>query len=995
MIINKTKREMKKLLLTLLLVNSAFAHGPQGHEGDGVDANHNHNPEHMTNYVGDFTDKDKDGMTDVAEIRYGFDPKDSASVPNQFTSTYFIDELGISKSDVVDDVNIGSDNDKIYFEFSRFSDDVELKTRNFMYKLFPILYDRLGNPSRNIVCRLHNRGGNGGSWMANSSGTRIYTTNRYSPRLLVHELVHVWTGKYRLASSPNWSYEKNLSGYEEIAEGLAYEIIRDYINAYPNDENSITFVKGGAWNEWSGRFSNYDLIKHQRWTGGGDFWIGPLTTNDRYNISAVLVQIFLAYDADFFKKVMQKFYEKINNDSDFFPTSTNIKELWAEVVPSINGIPTKKYLDAMPILNGRPLDTELYAVALPNAKLSSYSQKLFCVFPDAKKGEFWWSSSIWDSNIREFGIPEWFGKFKGGDNYYYTDNRNLPYVVNINDANGNHVTEIVGSLGNPTRSNDGGPSTIATDIPQGLYGTNHEFGLYKMTLEFPTYKDFTKFYKEDSYFFGYKNFVRNKSERTILVGIESDVETDSVELILNGNSYVGNTTRGAVLFNIPTFNDIGVATIKVNSDEAGISNTYERAIIIGGTADDYRHQPILILDKDFDGNEDLYSIYRENEVVVEDDTTPVIDNNETEVIVVDNNTTIVDDNTSIVVVDNNTTIVDDNTSIVVVDNNTTIVDDNNVVVNDDTNTSFELNTNVAWNSDKSFVLISWNEHPTSSLFLDLKNGTKSVFWGGHYSDRAELILEDHNLTGNEILEGRFLRYEGQAFVEYIGEFVLNLSDVVPTATMNVVVETNNTTIIVQDVVSIEVDDSNTTIINTDDTVVLIENTESIVEGNSTDNNETNVIVISDDNMTINTETDTFEENASNSVVVVTDSNVTITEDTSKNVEFGDDSIAPPPVVKSAWDSAISIGNNWFYIEWFGYFFKVAGNDWIFHEDLGWMYADWTSSFDNVWLFHDKLGWLWTSSQYFPYLYIPNETKWVYLVKGGYFDFNENSWVKLD
>ena len=118
------------------------------------------------------------------------------------------------------------------------------------------------------------------------------------------------------------------------------------------------------------------------------FWIGLLTTNDRYNISAVLVQIFLAYDADFFKKVMQKFYEKINNDSDFFPTPTNIKELWAEVVPSINGIPTKKYLDAMPILNGRPLDTELYAVALPNAKLSSYSQKLFCVFPDAKKESF-------------------------------------------------------------------------------------------------------------------------------------------------------------------------------------------------------------------------------------------------------------------------------------------------------------------------------------------------------------------------------------------------------------------------------------------------------------------------------------------------------------------------------------------------------------------------------------------------------------------------------
>ena len=562
--------------------------------------------ESLNNYLGSYRDSDGDGMTDFAETKYGFDPFDAISIPDKSTG-YFLDDLGLSNSDIVDDPKISSENDRIYFYFSKFRSDIEEKTRNFMNKLFPILYDRLGNPSRNIVCKLHNRGGNRGSWLAGSGGTRIYADDTWNPRLLVHELIHVWAGRYKFASNSNWNYDVMLSGFEEVAEGMAYEIINDYIMSYPGDVNSINFIKGGAWDEWSGRFSNYDLVKHQRWTGGGDFWVCPNTTHDRYNIAAVMFQVFVTHDQDFYKKIMSKFYEKINTDSTFRPSRENLIDLWASVLPEVNGIPTRQYLNAMPILNGRKLDNEFYAVALPNARYRyGGSQKLFCAFADIKRGEFWWSSKIYDSNLNEFGIPSWFGKFKASDNYYYTDNRKQPYVVNIFNGNGEFVTKLEGELGNPTRSN-GGPSTIATSSPIELRGKNFDLGLYKMSLEFPSYKEFTNYYKEDSYFFGYKDFVQDKAtERTVIIGIDCDSKTDYAEMFFNRRSYSGVLQNGAIVFKIPSFNDTGVADILIHSVSLNKTNTYKRAIMIGGTADNYRHQPILIIDKNFDGIEDLY-----------------------------------------------------------------------------------------------------------------------------------------------------------------------------------------------------------------------------------------------------------------------------------------------------------------------------------------------------------------------------------------------------
>jgi hypothetical protein len=220
--------------------------------------------------------------------------------------------------------------------------------------------------------------------------------------------------------------------------------------------------------------------------------------------------------------------------------------------------------------------------------------------------------------------------------------------------------------------------------------------------------------------------------------------------------------------------------------------------------------------------------------------------------------------------------------------------------------------------------------------------------------------------------------------------------------ITVQVETNNTIVVVDGVIAIELDESNTTIINTEDNVILVEQTQSIIEYNEENSSITqddNVVVIVDDNVTLHTnEDETYETNATDSVIVITDEEIVIENDESKineSVEFGGDAPAAPPVVKTLWDNAIAYGNNWYYIEWFGYFFKVEGNPWVYNEKFGWFYLDFTTSFDSVWLYHDSLGWIWTNSSYFPYAYNSYTESWFYFVKGGYYDFTKQQWIKIE
>jgi hypothetical protein len=99
------------------------------------------------------------------------------------------------------------------------------------------------------------------------------------------------------------------------------------------------------------------------------------------------------------------------------------------------------------------------------------------------------------------------------------------------------------------------------------------------------------------------------------------------------------------------------------------------------------------------------------------------------------------------------------------------------------------------------------------------------------------------------------------------------------------------------------------------------------------------------------------------------------------------------VVQSEYSSG-NPNSTWKASDWFGVFFE-ASNGWIFHPDLGWLYAE-DSSADKTWLYADKKGWLWTSKEAYPYLYSHDSTNWIYVVKEDdkptqAYDYNPGKW----
>ena len=54
--------------------------------------------------------------------------------------------------------------------------------------------------------------------------------------------------------------------------------------------------------------------------------------------------------------------------------------------------------------------------------------------------------------------------------------------------------------------------------------------------------------------------------------------------------------------------------------------------------------------------------------------------------------------------------------------------------------------------------------------------------------------------------------------------------------------------------------------------------------------------------------------------------------------------------------------DWYSIDWFGTYYD-ATSGWIYHNDLGWLYAK-EASDGNYWFYDSTLGWLWTGPTYF-------------------------------
>ena len=74
----------------------------------------------------------------------------------------------------------------------------------------------------------------------------------------------------------------------------------------------------------------------------------------------------------------------------------------------------------------------------------------------------------------------------------------------------------------------------------------------------------------------------------------------------------------------------------------------------------------------------------------------------------------------------------------------------------------------------------------------------------------------------------------------------------------------------------------------------------------------------------------------------------------------------------------ALDNGWWGNPWFGYFWKVGEEDWLFHEKLGWTFLK-KQGDNSIWIWIQKMnGWFWTTKEHYPYLHGDQSQSWYWL-----------------
>ena len=81
---------------------------------------------------------------------------------------------------------------------------------------------------------------------------------------------------------------------------------------------------------------------------------------------------------------------------------------------------------------------------------------------------------------------------------------------------------------------------------------------------------------------------------------------------------------------------------------------------------------------------------------------------------------------------------------------------------------------------------------------------------------------------------------------------------------------------------------------------------------------------------------------------------------------------------AGFDDSEPLDNDWWGNPWFGYYWKFGEEDWLLHEDLGWIYMK-KHGDASIWVWVQKLeSWLWTAKEHYPYLYSENSASWYWV-----------------
>ena len=408
-------------------------------------------PNDAFSYVtGDFTDSDGDGMTDVAENRFGYDPNDATSFP---TETYFLEENSTMTEVPREEQVLLSPNNRFYYkfiDFHKFGDNDPQKhqeVRDFLAKVMPIMYDRLGVPVENIICKVKCVG-NVGVWYSTENGRKLLIGDYLNHRILVHEIIHAWKGGYNLGSPHGfYGYNGTYMGFEEgITDAMSYEIMREYVRAYPTEEFSQDFVFSGWWQYTTSVANNdYDLIKFLPQTTAGLGFTGNMeVTFQRYGIAGNTFLQWITKNPSAYKHLFERLITIRRTNYNFYFLRENLMDSINARMSSIGGEKLRDVFNAIPVLSTKSLDERLYPIIVPyfDAKTGNGIYRYGITY----SWQQWTSTSVHESEISEGLFPDYL-KFtnytdwrtgKSNPSRYVFDFRNQPLIVSVHDIQGNH-----------------------------------------------------------------------------------------------------------------------------------------------------------------------------------------------------------------------------------------------------------------------------------------------------------------------------------------------------------------------------------------------------------------------------------------------------------------------------------------------------------------------------------------------------------------------------
>jgi hypothetical protein len=622
--------------------------------------------EALKHWHNDFTDTDGDGMTDVAELKYGFNPNDASSFPSKdytlldeslewgknldedkypplHNSSGILDKqndyLFILKPSDYDAYNdIPADWNPLGLLNQAVTPEEALKLeREFINLLTPILFEVVGRPYEPVYIqwRLHNS-------IATASYSYSDDGSKYSVGIKVgqtdgvetkiHEIFHAYrrvilsSGEYVRFDGlePEWKYHKTLE--EGFAVAVASHLGELFVEAYPTHPFSKSLAIKSSYDnsqKTANNGYNFDFNHGEDFVSSGrvDFFVQGLNkmSDWAYEFSGALAKTLIDSKPGNLRKLIEAVSTKRKKGE--IQNIEDLHNVWSQIVPTINGISYKDYISRAKFWDGKDLDyNRLYVSLIDSNFYINYFQNEDDVFwylngdPERKPELPSWISPVKQEDFDHFGIREF-------QDYYVFDWSDTFFEISVQNMN----NEVVKMYNKKVNKSTMGESYLFEISPEYL-----SLGLYKTNINVPQYEHLTSHTQNTKYIVGRKNLTLPSNRKTILIG--ADVPNiQSIKIELNQKWYDMDITNnlGVIQPNDVYINYTGEAKIRITANNQ--TNEYIRTISHQGIPDtsvylQFKLFPLnefLIVDRDFDGTEDAYDQnISEEETYVENPITP-------------------------------------------------------------------------------------------------------------------------------------------------------------------------------------------------------------------------------------------------------------------------------------------------------------------------------------------------------------------------------------